>query len=173
MSEETLEMLMLVADKKEKPFYWYLVLVFSVTWRSRSDDGDWVSESLLVDRLHWCDSGDWGFLSWVLFFVWVCTSLYEFYMTNFSFFYKFNFEELFYFIQLNWFVLCHPRYIFGWEVVMSQNICWLVTFRLWRCFNFRFDCVHVQNVLLLGGGATLGSAIGPQPAPSALVWHRS
>ena len=101
------------------------VLVFSVTWRSRSDDGDWFSESLLVDRLHWCDSGDWGFLSWVLFFVWVCTSLYEFYMTNFSFFYKFNFEELFYFVQLNWFVLCHPRYIFGWGVVMSQDICWV------------------------------------------------
>ena len=36
--------------------------VFSVTRRSRSDVGQWVSESLMVSRLDWCDPGEWWYL---------------------------------------------------------------------------------------------------------------
>jgi len=40
--------------------------IFSVTWRSRSDSGHSVTQSLShwvrVSRLDWCDSGEWGCL---------------------------------------------------------------------------------------------------------------
>ena len=36
--------------------------LFSVTWRSRSDVSDWVTLSVRVSRLDWCDPGEWWYL---------------------------------------------------------------------------------------------------------------
>ena len=39
-----------------------VLMIFSVTRRSKSDGSEWVMESLIVSRLDWCDSSEWLYL---------------------------------------------------------------------------------------------------------------
>ena len=50
-----------------------LISIFSVTRRSRSDVGHWITESVMDSRLDWCVFGEWGCLleTWLMCLWWV------------------------------------------------------------------------------------------------------
>ena len=50
-----------------------ITIIFSVTRRSRSNVSESLSHSMMVSRLYWCDSGEWGCLleTWLMWLWWV------------------------------------------------------------------------------------------------------